>query len=442
VRSPRDWLEETQFYLQLNQGLEYSLFLAHVNVFFTDHPLICNAPACIGLRDTGSMYIAFNYPRVQAFKPAQAAEVLKHELLHAVFGHLGQYSDELAAKYSIEVILFAKDLVVNQHCDCDLFREAGLDPVTCELFDVPENQTLEEYCRLLSKDNCKAIADAMPQLDSEALQTVFSNDRLDDTGWVEITLPRAKEAWLGAIVNESKDADKELADLILSGQLEAIRVAMKQQGNSLSRGWEEGVAEEYIARFRSASQLPWQQYLRRMESHALQTKRVSSKRRPSRRHPAYYGFVTRAGLYAMVAVDTSGSMNEDELKLLDPELKALHQRGCRLDITHCDAKVAKVEPYDVHAGLVKFLGRGGTDFSPVFEYIARLTYHRRPAFLVFYTDGCGDCDSYLERKGVEEMAERPLKSPDGTYVLWLVPDKDCVDHLKEVVPFGEVRFLR
>jgi predicted metal-dependent peptidase len=178
-----------------------------------------------------------------------------------------------------------------------------------------------------------------------------------------------------------------------------------------------------------------------MESRALHTKRVSSKRRPSRRHPAYWGYITKAGLYAMVAVDTSGSMAEEQLKLLDPELKALHVRGCKLNVIHCDAEVAKVEPYNVHEGLVKFIGRGGTDFSPVFEHISKLRHTQRPDFLLFYTDGCGDCAAYLNKRGIDSTVERPLRSPDGTYVLWLVPDRSCVDVIKEAVPFGEIRFL-
>lgn len=439
MRPPREWLEEVQFYLQLKQGLEYSLFLAYAETHFTDSSLIADAPACIGLRNDGSMYLAFNYPQVHALPLAAAAELLKHELLHAVFGHLGQMSEELAAKYDTYTLLIAKDLVVNQHCDCNLFRSAGLAPVTIDDYDFPSDLTLEEYCHLLQ---VKGERGGTGNFDSEALSRVFSADRSEDTSWGEIVAQGLQERWLGPIVNEA-GADIEMADLKMAGHLEAIRSEIEARGNKLSRGWNAAYAVSYVDRYMAESKIPWNQYLRRMASRAMRTVRIASKRRPSRRHPSYWGRVTRNGMYAMVAVDTSGSMVDEDLTKINPELTSLHRKGCTLDVIHCDAAVAKVEPYNVHKGLTEFVGRGGTDFSPVFQYIRGLPWHKRPSFLIFYTDGAGGCEDFLEEVKFpeQESSDRSEKTPDGLEVLWLLTKDGDEEWLRDSVPFGTIRRL-
>jgi hypothetical protein len=129
----------------------------------------------------------------------------------------------------------------------------------------------------------------------------------------------------------------------------------------------------------------------------------------------------------------------------------LHRRGCELEIIHCDSEVAKVEAYNVHKGLVEFVGRGGTDFSPVFQYLRSLPWHKRPAFLVFYTDGMGGCEKYLEELGIADQTvigvdpdpvkNRPEKTPDGVEVLWLLTKDGDEEQFKSFVPFGTVRKL-
>jgi predicted metal-dependent peptidase len=60
-------------------------------------------------------------------------------------------------------------------------------------------------------------------------------------------------------------------------------------------------------------------------------------------------------------------------------------------------------------------GRGGTDFTPVFEYITEKKI--QPKVLLYYTDGCG---TYPEKK-----PEYP--------VIWLLTEKVSVPWGKKII---------
>ena len=109
-----------------------------------------------------------------------------------------------------------------------------------------------------------------------------------------------------------------------------------------------------------------------------------------------------------VAVDTSGSISDDELKQFLSEVQAILEMNpsCTVHFFECDAEVHKYVEY--HAGEnieCDVQGRGGTDFRPVFEDIDRKGLDI--PCLVYLTDGCG---SYPD-------------SPPGYEVLWVLTNK-------------------
>jgi len=96
----------------------------------------------------------------------------------------------------------------------------------------------------------------------------------------------------------------------------------------------------------------------------------------------------------VVAIDTSGSIGNDELKMFFGEMAGILEdlRPRRLLVVWCDAKVHRVdeidEPSDLY-GLRKkgAPGGGGTSFIPVFDWMAGEEI--QPEALVYLTDGYG-----------------------------------------------------
>lgn len=94
----------------------------------------------------------------------------------------------------------------------------------------------------------------------------------------------------------------------------------------------------------------------------------------------------------VVAMDTSGSISKKELQVFLTEISALAQEA-HLTVIACDAAIHAIEEFP--AGQVPTLedlnklcvGRGGTDFRPVFRWVA--DEGGSPDMLVYLTDGYG-----------------------------------------------------
>ena len=120
------------------------------------------------------------------------------------------------------------------------------------------------------------------------------------------------------------------------------------------------------------------------------------------------------------AIDTSGSMDDQTLAQLLGELRAFRETfPCRVTLLQADAAIQEVRIFEAMDGVevpprMTMKGRGGTDFRPVFQWLAR---EAPDAVLLYATDGFGTF---------------PTASPPSP-VLWLLTPP----HLQaEKIPFG------
>ena len=119
------------------------------------------------------------------------------------------------------------------------------------------------------------------------------------------------------------------------------------------------------------------------------------------------------------AIDSSASMNTDELAMIWSEIRAaaLTIEPTHIRIIQCDLLVREDQTYDLHElpDKLSAKGRGGTRFSPVFD---RIDEDDTPACLIYMTDL--QCSDY------------PTQPPDYP-VLWICTDP----HHAITPPFGE-----
>jgi predicted metal-dependent peptidase len=113
----------------------------------------------------------------------------------------------------------------------------------------------------------------------------------------------------------------------------------------------------------------------------------------------------------VVALDTSGSIADEEMREFVSEIDAIKgQISARVSLLACDERISEDSPWVAESweALIlpqRFVGGGGTRFTPVFEWIEQ--QERRPDLLVYFTDAAG---------------EFPALEPDYP-VLWLVKGK-------------------
>jgi predicted metal-dependent peptidase len=118
---------------------------------------------------------------------------------------------------------------------------------------------------------------------------------------------------------------------------------------------------------------------------------------PNRRHISrglYLPSVDRTGLGRIViAVDTSGSIGTQELEQFAGEISAIAEEAKpeAIHVVYCDAVVQHVQEFGPSEPIqLEPQGGGGTDFRPVFDWVAQNGV--TPVCLIYLTDLC--CYSY------------------------------------------------
>ncbi|MDJ0779425.1 MAG: VWA-like domain-containing protein [Gammaproteobacteria bacterium] len=139
--------------------------------------------------------------------------------------------------------------------------------------------------------------------------------------------------------------------------------------------------------------LPWRALL---AQHLTATARNDySYTRPSSRRgdPAVFPGLRSDEVELVVAVDTSGSIRDDEVEQFFAEIDAIKgQVRARITLLCCDCEIVTgfplvFEPWDEFRHDIDVKGGGGTDFRPVFDWVER--QDRPPDTLVYFTDARG-----------------------------------------------------
>ncbi|MCB1772626.1 MAG: hypothetical protein KDI88_03340 [Gammaproteobacteria bacterium] len=164
-------------------------------------------------------------------------------------------------------------------------------------------------------------------------------------------------------------------------------------------------------------QLPWRMLLARYMTPMARDD--FSYMRPSRREgDAILPSLKSSQIEMVVAVDTSGSIRAGEMDEFLSEVSALKgQMRARVTLLACDSELAEgtpwvFEPWEEFRCPAKITGGGGTDFRPVFKWLAETG--QQPELLVYFTD-----------------AQGPFPEIEPNYpVIWLVKGR-------ETVPWGQ-----
>ncbi len=86
----------------------------------------------------------------------------------------------------------------------------------------------------------------------------------------------------------------------------------------------------------------------------------------------------------LLAIDTSGSVNDNELKEFFNEIDHIHKTGSDITVIQCDTAISNIATYKPNHE-IKIYGRGGTSFQPVIDYYNE-NIHKFTS-LVYFTDG-------------------------------------------------------
>ena len=163
--------------------------------------------------------------------------------------------------------------------------------------------------------------------------------------------------------------------------------------NDESRGMMPGFFMSKVEEINRPPVLSWQAILKKYVG-TIASSKIKTRTRLNRRQPSRFdisGEVTDKVLKIVVAIDTSASVDDDQIAMIFNEIFAiLAKRKHEITVIECDSEVQRAyRARNIGEIQKKVVGRGGTCFTPVIEFINSNKYFR-DALLIYFTDGFGE----------------------------------------------------
>lgn len=214
--------------------------------------------------------------------------------------------------------------------------------------------------------------------------------------------------------------DEEEATAVVREVVNAATALMNEE----TRGLIPGSFFQQVEILNAPPKLNWQSILKKYVGTITADKR-KTRMRLNRRQPERFdlsGHQDEKILKIVVAIDTSGSVSNEAVgSILREVMDIIAHRKNVLTVIECDSKIQRVYQVKSKGDIKKnVMGRGGTAFTPVVEYI---NDHRefRDALLIYFTDGYG---------------EGSIPRPKTYRTLWVV--LGAARHLSLEEPYGMV----
>ena len=331
----------------------YGLFLIGINKKFTDQ-----IPTAGVSKHGIGMQLTINPEFYENLSKPHRVGLIKHELLHIAFGHLimrDLYSDH-------KLFNIAADLEINQYIDISKLPEGGLLLSSFPELNLPKKAGTKEYYKLLEQaqedGTCPALDDLMDKMDGESEYCHSTWNEFDDLS----------------------EPDKKLLQKQVEHQLkDAAETTVKKQGSI------PGEFKDLIERLFhiEPAKFDWKGYLKRFvgNSSIVYTKKL--RRKYNKRYSGSPGLKIKFKNHILVGVDTSGSVNNEELNEFFSELAHMSKTGHKITVAQCDTSLRTVEEFNPKKDW-EIHGRGGTSFQPVIDH-----YNEKGSYtaLIYLTDG-------------------------------------------------------
>lgn len=343
---------------------------------------------------TDGTRLYYNPQWIEKLDQAHVEFVLSHEVLHCAFRHLTRCGTRELGRWNV-----AADYSVNA-----MLLSEGMQGPPGLLVD-----------KALGKLHVEEIYERLPKN-----PTGGQPQTLDDHGlWDEAG--QGKSAGSDPATGESatgESAPGPVYDpLAWQQRLVAAASVARLQGRGHLPGDLESAIEEALH-----PKLDWRVILRDFVQSSIKGNYRLFP--PNKRYlwmPMYLPSMTlteEGRIEVALAVDTSGSISDAEIADFVGEAKAITEQfeDYCLTVLLCDAAVqhmVKITPFEGELPK-RALGRGGTDFRPVFDRIAKDGL--RPSCLIYFTDLAGAFPDQAPPYPVLWLATLPGQAPFGEVV--------------------------
>lgn len=358
----------------------------------------------------------YNPSYIAALSKDETQFMLAHEALHCALSHFARrrhrvrHKWDLACDYAINPLLIDDGLRPPPNAlYIPQYKGMTAEEIYPLIDDNDDSETLDKHA--YDRDNQSRGSDRGMREDNLAQHQPPERPPESDQGGgqarAEQTEDLPESAGAAAAEPEPLDPDEQET---LSVQWQQRMAGAAQQAMQAGKlGGELARMIDHLLQ----PQLPWRMLLARYMTAVARDD--YSYMRPSRREGDFILPTLRSHqLDLVVAVDTSGSIKEQELDEFIDEIDALKgQVRARVTLLPCDAKLCEgapwvFEPWEAFTRPDSIAGGGGTSFVPVFAWVTQKGL--RPDLLVYFTDA----------QGAFPPAEPPYP------VIWLVKGRSKV----------------
>lgn len=349
----------------------------------------------------GAKYVIYFNPLIfLQLNISQMQGSIKHEIHHVLALHLIR-AKELKRRYSTLAVNMAMDIVANQYIE-----HLPSYATTLEWVNTKYNLKLEPYNSMNYY-----VREIQGELD--LLEEDKEGEEDDSKGDIkdEYDPKETHDTW-----DESDDIDdktmksftEKFAELSSKGkipiQVESMLKALRGNEN----------------------EIPWNVYLKKLMG-ILESSKKKTVTRRSRRQPNRLdlkGELRGHRAKIAVAIDISGSISDAEFKQAMKEvLSIVKNYNSEVTIIECDSNIKRAyKVKSIKDIRDRVATGGGTQFTPVFEYINNSDTN----LLIYFTDGKGE--------------DKLKVTPKGFRTLWIISGRGDKLSLKE--PYGVIKKLK
>ena len=305
--------------------------------------------------------------------------LLKHELLHIAFNHLTTFDlfkDKKLANIAMDMEInqyIDKDWIPEGAIDIDDYADLHLDRRAGSRYYYDKLQEFQKKKKQNGTCGCENMDKLLDALEKGACQVTIGMPRGE--GDKDVNMPN--HPWKE--FENLPEAEKQL----IENQMQRILQEVKSQTEK-KRGHVPGEMKGIIKiKEIVPPKFNWKNYLRRFTgiSSKIFTKKI--RRKENTKFPDMPGLKVKMKQKLMLAIDTSGSVCDDEVREFMNEMHHIYKTGVDITLVQCDTYIRDISEYKGTYDL-KLHGRGGTDFTPVIKYFNENTSYTS---LVYFTDG-------------------------------------------------------
>lgn len=361
----------------------YGIFLSMMNKFWDS---VDNIRV---IKKLMSYEIAMNEEYFESISADNRRAHILHEVIHIALMHPLRIRD-FEHK---ELAHFAMDIVVNQYIEPIWWENC---PVNYMVLDDLKNMNLQGIINpddILPNQDVKYYYDILVKV-SENISEEFSASYFGESNIQ--TGPSWNEYY------SLSDIEHKLLTKVTEGMLTNTRDAVSR-GRGNVPGELSGIFE--IIDREEPPVFNWKEYLRKFVGQCLSTDVQTTRRKENHRFIESPGKRVKQLTKILVAIDTSGSVDDEMLAEFFYELVHINNTGVEVDVMQCDAKFHEPKPIKEYTedSIVVLQGRGGTSFDPPCDYyMERLNEYQA---IVYFTDG--ECSP-------------PNSDPPN--MLWIIPE--------------------